>query len=275
MYVPPKRFKEDLSALPPQTRVMMVKNGSILTSPTAQISHSAADLTYLNSCVAAIWHLIDNDCDIFVAELTDSADPLTKDAQHVWLPLRDAYRNLPVAHHQLCTRAVAINNWQQQHNHSHLSGEPLVSTDNPLTKQANGADHHPRIDPAIIVAVTYEDKILLGRQSRWAENRYSVVAGFVEIGETIEHAVAREVFEETGIEVDNITYFGSQPWPFPNSIMIGFQATAKSPDITLHDGELAHAAFFTRDEITSGSVKLPSSYSISYQLIEAWLQSNS
>ncbi|MFZ0452541.1 MAG: NAD(+) diphosphatase, partial [Ignavibacteriaceae bacterium] len=109
--------------------------------------------------------------------------------------------------------------------------------------------YFPQTDPAIIVIVTYGGKCLLARQALWPPKRYSVIAGFVEPGESLENTVAREVLEETGLIVKNITYHSSQPWPFPGSMMVGFTAEAETVSITLHDKELEDAKWFSRNEI--------------------------
>jgi NAD+ diphosphatase len=129
----------------------------------------------------------------------------------------------------------------------------------------------PRLDPAIIVLVTDGEHALLGRQATWPPGRYSTIAGFVEPGESLEDAVAREVLEETAVNVTSVSYHSSQPWPFPSSLMIGFQATAEPGSLVRVTGELEAAAWFTRQEIESGAALVPPSHAISYRLIAAWL----
>ena len=137
----------------------------------------------------------------------------------------------------------------------------------------------PHTDPAIIVIVTYQEKCLLARQAAWPPKRYSVVAGFVEPGESVENAVSREVYEEAGLILKNIEYHSSQPWPFPGSIMLGFTAEAESNSIILHDKELEDAGWFSREEIIEKikleELKLSPGISISYRLIEDWFDSGS
>lgn len=129
----------------------------------------------------------------------------------------------------------------------------------------------PRVDPAIIVLVHDRDRCLLGRQHSWPEGRYSTIAGFVEPGESLEDAVAREVLEETDIRVGAIRYHSSQPWPFPSSLMLGFTADALSEDIRLNDGELEDACWFTHKEVAAGHPRLPPRLSIARRLIDTWL----
>jgi NAD+ diphosphatase len=170
--------------------------------------------------------------------------------------------------------AKAILLWQQRHPHCSRCGEPvrfelaghMLACSNP----GCGKHQFPRLDPAIIVLVEDGYRCLLGRQPTWPAQRYSTIAGFVEPGESLEDAVIREVYEETGVRVHSPRYHSSQPWPFPSSLMLGFTATASSSDISLIDEELEDARWFTREELTSGIIKLPRSLSISYRLIKDW-----
>ncbi|MCA1778249.1 MAG: NAD(+) diphosphatase, partial [Xanthomonadaceae bacterium] len=143
----------------------------------------------------------------------------------------------------------------------------------------------PRTDPAVIVLVEHPDgdggppRCLLGRSSHFLPGMYSTLAGFVEPGESMEQTVRREVFEESGIEVGEVRYLASQPWPFPSSLMIGFHATAISSDIRLHDQELEDARWFSADELLAMKARgedetfcLPRKDSIARFLIETWLQ---
>jgi len=131
-------------------------------------------------------------------------------------------------------------------------------------------EQFPRLDPAIIVLVSDGERALLGRQASWPIGRYSTIAGFVEPGESLEDAVAREVLEETGVRVDAIEYHSSQPWPFPSSLMLGFTAHAVTQTVELRDDELEDARWFTRAEVAAGVPLLPPNQSISFSLIEHW-----
>jgi NAD+ diphosphatase len=137
-----------------------------------------------------------------------------------------------------------------------------------------GVEHFPRTDPAIIVLVSHGDKCLLARQPHWRKGQYATIAGFVEPGESLEQAVAREVFEETGVILNDAWYRSSQPWPFPASIMLGFRAESKNTEINLRDHELEDARWYSRDEIKNGlkdgNLKLSPKVSISFRLIEEW-----
>ena len=141
------------------------------------------------------------------------------------------------------------------------------------SREGCAQEYFPRLDPAIIVLVTDGERALLGRQASWAPGRYSTIAGFVEPGESLEDAVAREVMEETGVPVVGARYDSSQPWPFPASIMIGFRARAGSRSPVRVDGELEDARWFTREEIRAGGADLlPYVHSISRRLIVEWLE---
>jgi NAD+ diphosphatase len=140
---------------------------------------------------------------------------------------------------------------------------------------ACGQDHFPRTDPAVIVAVVDEaDRLLLGGQDSWG-NRVSVLAGFVETGESLEQAIHREVGEEVDVELGELRYFGSQPWPFPRSLMVGFFARAASTGICVDLTEIAHAEWYTRDELqaklAAGELGLPGRSSIASRMIQTWL----
>ena len=137
--------------------------------------------------------------------------------------------------------------------------------------EACGQQFFPNMDPAVIVLIEHEERCLLGRQSRWPDAMYSVLAGFVEPGESLEAAVAREVQEEVGLVVEGITYHASQPWLFPNSLMLGFTARALSTQLDLSADELEAADWYTREYVRAHPEMLPHSTSIAYCLIQDWL----
>jgi NAD+ diphosphatase len=141
---------------------------------------------------------------------------------------------------------------------------------------ACGRSHHPRTDPAVIMLVHDGDHCLLGRQPSWPPGMHSTLAGFVEPGESLEDAVAREVSEEAGIRVTGIRYHSSQPWPFPSSIMLGFYARAATTAIQVDGLELESAGWFHRDQLLNSpeneQFHLPRRDSISWRLIETWMR---
>jgi NAD+ diphosphatase len=176
----------------------------------------------------------------------------------------------------LLVHAVGLANWHASHTHCPRCGAPTTSTKGGSVRRcsADGTEHFPRTDPAVIMLVTDgADRCVLGRQSIWPAGRYSTLAGFVEPGESAEQAVIREVVEETGLRVRDVTYRGSQPWPFPASLMLGFRAVCDA-DAEPHprDGELEDARWFTKDELRSGSALLPTPVSIAWHLITDWLE---
>jgi NAD+ diphosphatase len=176
--------------------------------------------------------------------------------------------------------AVGLANWHATHRHCPRCGAPTVVEQAGFVRRcpADGSEHSPRTDPAIIVLVTDAsgDLALLGSSGRWGPGRFSTLAGFVEPGEAAEGAVVREVLEESGVAIGEVTYLGSQPWPFPSSLMLGFTARALDPDaVPQGDGvEIVEARWFSRAQvlagIADGSLGLPPAVSIARRLIEHW-----
>ena len=176
----------------------------------------------------------------------------------------------------LLVHAVALSNWHASHPCCSRCGAPTASAKGGAVRRcaADGSEHFPRTDPAMIVLVTDgADRCVLGRQASWPAGRYSTLAGFVEPGESAEQAVVREVFEETGIVVSEVRYRGSQPWPFPASLMLGFVAECASDAVPVaRDGELEDARWFSKDQLRDGTAMLPTPVSIAYRLITDWLE---
>jgi NAD+ diphosphatase len=178
----------------------------------------------------------------------------------------------------LLTHAVALANWHDTHTHCPRCGAPTVPAPagHLTTCPVDGTEHFPRLDPAVIMLVTDpEDRCLLARNAAWPQRRMSVLAGFVEPGESAEQAVAREVFEETAITVGRIRYLGSQPWPMPRSLMLGFQAVATGgQQIAVDEDEIGEAHWFSRAELRAaldaGELALAPTSSIARRLIEYW-----
>lgn len=176
----------------------------------------------------------------------------------------------------LLAYARALSIWRARQRYCGACGAPTIPqrAGHCMRCSRAGCDHEffPRLDPAIIVLVADGERALLGRQATWPPGRYSTIAGFVEPGESLEDAVAREVMEETGVPVAGARYDSSQPWPFPASLMIGFRAWARPGSSVRGGGELEDARWFTREEIRAGAALLPPAHSISRRLISAWLQ---
>jgi len=191
---------------------------------------------------------------------------------------------------QLVASALALLNWHDSARFSAIDGSPTRpiragwARRNPLT----GHEEFPRIDPAVICLVhDGADRAVLARQTVWPPRLFSLIAGFVEAGEAFETCVVREVAEEIGLTVTDVRYLGSQPWPFPRSLMVGFEALA-DPDepFAFRDGEIAEAAWFTRDEVraalaagdwssqSDSRLLLPGTISIAREIIESWAYSD-
>jgi NAD+ diphosphatase len=182
----------------------------------------------------------------------------------------------------LLTHAVALANWHATHTHCPRCGARtrFAAAGHMRVCPRDGSEHFPRVDPAVIMLVLDSaDRCLLARNQKWPQKRVSILAGFVEPGESVEQAVAREVREEVGISVGELRYLGSQPWPLPQSLMLGFSARAiddgqGGQPIRVDDDEIAEAGWYGRDDlrvaIESGAILLPPPVSIAHRIIEAW-----
>jgi len=178
----------------------------------------------------------------------------------------------------LAVHAQGLANWHKKHPRCALCGEKTVVVLAGAVRRcpADQSEHYPRTDGAIIVLVKDDkDRILLGRQKVWPKNRFSTFAGFVEPGESFENCVTREVMEEAGVKLREINYLGSQPWPFPASLMIAFEAITHTPELARADGEeIEEIRWFTREEmkraIAEKSLILPLEISVARQMIKAW-----
>jgi NAD+ diphosphatase len=194
-----------------------------------------------------------------------------------WGRLRDVGHALGDRDADLATTAVALAEWHGRHPRCARCGAPTRPGQAGWVRRCpeDGSEDYPRTDAAVIMAVTDDDgRILLAHGAHWPPHRYSTLAGFVEPGESLETAVRREVAEETGVVVDEVTYVASQPWPFPASLMLGFRAHATTTEVTVDAHEVTDARWFTRDGLTAalsaGEVLLPMRTSIALALIEDW-----
>ena len=219
----------------------------------------------------------------FAADLTTVEDPAAIPdlaAAGRFADLRGFGPMLPRAEGTLLAYARGLAWWHARHGFCGVCGAPTVSADGGhvrrCTRESCGTTHFPRTDPAVIMLVHDGDRALFGRQSRFPPGMYSTLAGFVEPGESLEEAVAREVREEAGIEVGEVRYVASQPWPFPCSIMLGFTARALTTELRIDGEELEDARWLSRDEILSGEAagtfRLPRPDSIARFLVEGWLR---
>jgi NAD+ diphosphatase len=195
--------------------------------------------------------------------------------------LREAATELPAEEAALAAYAASLLSWHRRHRFCANCGAPTEVVDGGHERRCPACDahHFPRTDPVAIVRVVDErrDRLLLGHQERWPAGRFSILAGFVEPGETLEETVRREVREESGVDVAWASYVASQPWPFPSSLMLGFHAVADGGEPRPGDGELAEVRWFERAEVEAAAegrteILLPPPYSISRRLIDGWLR---
>jgi len=212
--------------------------------------------------------------DAYFAAVLDGA--LTA-ADPAYRGLREIGGDLDARDAGLVVHAVSLANWHATHTHCPRCGAATTPEAAGHVRRCvvDASEHYPRTDPAVIMAVVdRDDRLLLGRQASWGEGRFSTLAGFVEPGESLEAAVRREVYEEVGVTIGDVSYLGSQPWPFPSSLMLGFRAVATTTEVTRHDGEIAEARWFTRpsmlEAIRTGAMQVAPTISIARRLIEHW-----
>ena len=185
--------------------------------------------------------------------------------------IRSLLGHLPEEMFALAGRAFQVMDWERSHRFCGKCGMPTepMADERAMTCPACGIQYYPRIAPAVIVAVVRDGKILLAHARRFPSVFFSVLAGFVEAGETFEECVHREIREEAGIEVENIRYFGNQPWPFPNTLMVGFTAEYAGGDLVIEEKELTQAAWFEPQEVLR--LQIPRHGTIARQLIDWFL----
>jgi NAD+ diphosphatase len=187
--------------------------------------------------------------------------------------LRELARVVSQSSGGLLAHAVALTNWHRRHRFCANCGHPSEVREAGHMRACPNcrAEHYPRTDPVVIMLVVDGDRVIMGRQLPWPNGRYSALAGFVEPGESLEEAVAREVLEECGVTVTEVEYRSSQPWPFPSSLMLGFFARHSAGEPAVGDGELEDVRWFDRDELLSGAVQLPPPEAIARRLLNEWL----
>jgi NAD+ diphosphatase len=213
---------------------------------------------------------------IVLAVVNDNSAMSIEADPTLWQSLRTLGSELSDRDAGIFTQSLAVANWHEINQHCPKCGTPTVIEQGGWVRRCfkDNNEIFPRTDPAIIVAITdQEDRILLGSQGTWEDNRWSILAGFVEAGESLEAAVVREMKEECGLEVFDVEYLYSQSWPFPQSLMLGFRAKADSSIEFLPDGEeIVKLRWFSRAEIAAEAklLLLPSDSTISRALIELW-----
>ena len=242
-------------------RLLVHPEGSLLRLP---LLRNVAELGLVPVRQHFLGHLDHHDC--YTVELAAGTAPPPR---MIFEGLRQVYGRLEEDFFWIATRAVQIIDWDRTHQFCGRCGAPMKPRVTERAKECPqcGLLCFPRLAPAVIVLVERGNKLLLARSRHFAPGLYSVIAGFVEPGETLEEAVVREVHEEIGISIKDIRYFGSQPWPFPHSLMIGFTATYEGGEISLQDTEIEDAAWFVPDNLPP----LPGWISIARKLIEWFL----
>ncbi|HWL00765.1 MAG TPA: NAD(+) diphosphatase [Microbacteriaceae bacterium] len=264
----------------PATRILPILDGQALLAAPDRLSFLAPDALPRPAVSVYLGRTLEDSVDapagtaIVAARLEDAAHL----AEAGWVGLRQVGEQLAARDAGLFTQALAILNWHDSHAFSPKTGEATVLELAGWVRRdpVAGDQVFPRTDPAIIVAVTdLEDRILLGSNAMWESNRYSLLAGFVDPGESLEAAIVREIREESGLRVVDPVYVGSQPWPFPASLMVGFMARlAPDEDPTPRpDGvEILDLRWFSRAELAAslGEIRLPMRTSIARAIIERW-----
>ncbi len=265
----------------PRTRVLVVSDGQALVREVA--GRVELVLVPPEQAPPGTRFLLGQDADEVVyfgvsGELPGAPDEARARAGVRAASLREVGALLPDRDAGLLTHAVALANWHATHTHCPIDGTPTIPDPGGHSTRcpADGTEHFPRTDPAVIMLVTDpDDRCLLARNAAWPGRRVSILAGFVDPGESAEQAVIREVAEETGITVTNVRYLGSQPWPMPQSLMLGFRADAPAgQEIVVDREELAEAHWYTREgllaSVQARELGLPPPVSIARRIIEAW-----
>jgi len=204
----------------------------------------------------------------FAAQVPDASTP---PAGMTYRDLMSLYASLPMSLHQIAGRGAQLLDWDRTHRYCGACGgatDPSPQDRSRVCRDC-GLGQFPRLAPAIITTVERGDEILLARSPHFPKGLYSTIAGFVEPGESLEECVAREVREEVGVEVEDVRYFGSQPWPFPNSVMLGFTTRWKSGEVRIDPSEIEDARWFHCDEMP---VRFPGNVSISQWLLDDFLR---
>ena len=272
----------------PLTRVLAMHEGQVLLAEADQKVQAALKLLPVESVPSAqlrvyLGKTLDATAEepagtpVVLAVLSKNAADLVEPDASKWHNLRRSGAGLSDRDAGIFTQSLALANWHDTHKHCPRCGTPTVIEQGGWVRRCFKDDQetYPRTDPAIIVAIVDDqDRILLGSQGVWEHNRWSILAGFVEPGESLNAAVIREMFEESGLVVEDPQYLGSQAWPFPYSLMLGFAAkvSATSPEMVADGVEIEKLRWFSREELASqaSTMLLPNRISIARAIIERW-----
>ena len=252
----------------------------VMGNPHAAIAYDApSGVAHLLDCGEAVLLGVAPDgCAIFTGACAPAEEADENDCKLIDLRSLAVQGLLAPGELNLLAQGRALLNWHQRHRFCANCGNPTVLADAGYRRhcEACGADHFPRTDPVVILAVVDGDRCLLGRQPHFLPGVYSTLAGFVEPGESLEEAARREILEESGIRVGRVRYHASQPWPFPGSLMIGLLGEAETTDIMVDRTELEDARWFDRDEVLAmladrhpDGLKVPPAMAIAHHLITA------
>jgi NAD+ diphosphatase len=266
----------------PESRLLLVWRGQnlILEAPppaAALLSLSEGSALLAEAREIALLGLVGERA-LFAADLSHREEPPALPGAR-FADLRSVGPLLAREEGGLLAYARGLMHWHQRHRFCGVCGSPTESREaghmRRCTNPACAAEHHPRIDPAVIMRVEHRGRILLGRQKQWPVGMHSVLAGFVEPGESLEDAVRREVAEEVALRLTEVNYHSSQPWPFPSSIMLGFTAIAEGDQFQVDEHELETARWFTREELLASpedeTFRLPRRDSIARRLVDDWI----
>lgn len=212
------------------------------------------------------------------ATAASEARPSAEGQEEEWRHPFEVASDFSEAERELVAVASGLLRWHEQSSHSAFDGSPTEPEQGGwMRRDSRGVEHFPRTDPAVIVLIEHDDRILLGSNALWETGRFSLLAGFVETGESLEQAVEREVFEESGVRLDDLRYVASQPWPFPRSLMLGFRARLAAdsdPEHLVPDpDEISELRWFSRDELRHPlpGITLPMPLSIARWMIDRWV----
>ncbi len=253
---------------------------ALLASPEARALLWADGIPALDSAGALTWGDVTGDEPLFLG--LDGGNPrfAALPGSAAGAGARAILAQLDPTDAPLFAAALSLSSWHLRHGFCSVCGSPSDIFRGGWARRCPscGGEHYPRVDPVVIMLATFEDRLLLGRQPIYPPGRYSALAGFVEPGETIEAAVARELHEEAGIKVTDVCYFASQPWPFPSSLMIGCTATACHDALVIDYDELDDARWFTRDEVAAAlsgdptaPFLAPPRFAIARTLLDHWI----
>jgi NAD+ diphosphatase len=227
---------------------------------------------------------VNNDVAHFAIDLSSVPDPAAQGALAglgTFADLRTVAEEIDSGDAAILAQAKSVIDWHQRHGFCANCGQTTTLADAGYKRICEGCntEHFPRTDPVVIMLALNGDACLLGRQAKWPNGFYSALAGFVEPGETIEEAVAREIMEESGVKIGEVLFHSTQPWPYPSSLMIGCYARALTTEINLDQQELSDARWFTRSEVRDAlarrgppELRLPPPLAIAHQLVKSWIE---